>query len=221
MASSEENPDIYLGGNGGIAGVVAGMIEHCSNEGDITGYYVGGIVGGRINGFTETFMGIIACNNSGTINGTKAGGIAYKLESDHQILKCYNTGLISGTESQGGIVAAIAGNTLMLGCYNIGTFGNNDSAKAAHIVVENVKYSWESDAEIINCYWGKEDNGYKGVYFSTEDSDFNISETEDWSSVLDKLNTTDYNEKIVDEGATIYSQYEYEISGGYPVLLKK
>lgn len=219
--ADEENPDIFLAGNGGIAGYVYGIIEHCSNEGNITGYYVGGIEGGRLNGGTDNFMGIIACNNSGTITGTKAGGISYKVEGEHQILKCYNTGLISGTEVQGGIAAAIAGNTLMLGCYNIGTFGNNASAKTAHIVVEDVKYSWQNNAEIINCYWGKEETGYKGVYYSTGDSGFIVSEIEDWASMLDNLNTTDYNEKIVYEGAGIYPQYEYEISGTYPVLLKK
>lgn len=216
-----ENPEEYFSGNGGVAGRVGGTIEHCSNKGNITGVCVGGIAGGGMNGSSPThFMGIIACDNSGTITGKKAGGITYKVESQRQILKCYNTGLISGTKLQGGIAAAVAGNALMLGCYNIGTFGNNDSAITAHIVAENANY-WETDAEIFNCYWGIEENDYKGVYFATDDSGFVVSGTDDWESVLSELNTTDYDDKIVSEGKSIYPLYEYVISETYPELSKR
>ena len=73
------NGDISGEYAGGICGHTAGnsgsaTIDNCTNNGDISGDYVGGICGGSA-GFSAGSVTIDNCNNIGTISGGKAGGI--------------------------------------------------------------------------------------------------------------------------------------------------
>lgn len=86
------------------------VIERCINNGSISGTnsgdgkYAGGIVGVSLEG-NETYTGAIRnCLNTGSVNGSVAGGIAGSLETSTNVENCLNIGAVSGTPA-----GAIAG----------------------------------------------------------------------------------------------------------------
>jgi hypothetical protein len=88
------------------------VIERCINNGSVSGRnssggdYVGGIVGMSSWSYDKSYTGAIRnCLNTGTINGSVAGGIIGNLETSTKVENCLNIGLISGT-SIGGIAGA-------------------------------------------------------------------------------------------------------------------
>lgn len=105
--------------SGGIAGYHEGIITGCYNTGDITGGYVGGIVGdGHLSQTTEN------CYNTGTIMAgpnyqyVYAGGIMGRSGS---ISRCYNTGDVTANGLDGAYAGGIAGDGgAMRDCYNTG-----------------------------------------------------------------------------------------------------
>ena len=84
---------------GGIAGSNSGTVTNCNNQVEVTGTNssTGGIVGSNIGQGT-----LVACTNTGTVNGTNStGGIAGS--NDGTLNACYSTGTVNGTSSTGGI----------------------------------------------------------------------------------------------------------------------
>ena len=107
------------GYGGGIVGKCNSdvVISHCTNHADISGEYVGGIVG---NGATL----VDKCVNTGLIKGsTAAGGIAGFLVSE--ISECYNTGRVISYGNGGGIMGYTLKNITIVNCYNMGNVSGN------------------------------------------------------------------------------------------------
>ena len=100
---------------GGIVGKgnTTTVISNCSNGADISGDYVGGIIGysgGNVN----------RCCNSGYIKGNIAGGgISGTLTSG--ISECYNTGrVVAYSNANGGIIGTSVREVTIVNCYNMG-----------------------------------------------------------------------------------------------------
>lgn len=96
-------------GKGG-AGVI---ISNCSNSADISGDYVGGIVGIGCSSVTR-------CMNSGYIKGNlTGGGISGSLTSE--IRECFNTGRVAAySNGSGGIIGFSQREVTIVNCYNMG-----------------------------------------------------------------------------------------------------
>ena len=84
------------------------VIERCVNNGtisgpnDMSGDYVGGIVGISSWSWEGDYFGTVRnCLNTGTITGCVSGGIVGYLEKATNVENCLNTGTISGTPSGG------------------------------------------------------------------------------------------------------------------------
>lgn len=84
------------------------VIERCVNNGtisgpnDMSGDYVGGIVGISSWSWKGDYFGTVRnCLNTGTITGCVSSGIVGYLEKATNVENCLNTGTISGTPSGG------------------------------------------------------------------------------------------------------------------------
>lgn len=84
------------------------VIERCVNNGtisgpnDMSGDYVGGIVGISSWSWEGDYFGTVRnCLNTGTITGCVSSGIVGYLEKATNVENCLNTGTISGTPSGG------------------------------------------------------------------------------------------------------------------------
>lgn len=147
---------------GGIIGLIGECdVKDCHNDGELNGTSVGGIVGARLdrryNEQTYTFNGctnkgtitaknegggisgkenggidglcivdILKCSNSGQISGTTVGGIVGS-HSRGNINGCENTGTMDGKEDTGGIAGNIGKTTSVADCTNSGTVGGRVS----------------------------------------------------------------------------------------------
>ncbi len=100
---------------GGIAGRIDGTIMYCTNNAELRGDYVGGIM-------ADGTATITNCLNTGQINcsGSIAGGISGK---GGNISNCMNIGEINATSysSAGGIIGT-ASNSTVTNCANYGVF---------------------------------------------------------------------------------------------------
>ena len=122
---------------GGIVGTLGNVsiIEYCSNSGAVkgtgAGLYVGGIVGnsGVSNAATD-YSYIRYCYNTGSVSAvSNAGGIAGTNSGNLTIKECFNTGLISVSNSaSGGIVGYGYGLLSILNCYNTGAVKQTGSS---------------------------------------------------------------------------------------------
>ena len=104
----------YGGGIVGHAGSGANVsITNCSNNADISGFQVGGIVGYGGGKVTN-------CYNTGSIKGTNAaGGISGTVTAE--IHNCFNTGNITLYGGGGGIMGTNQRTTTIMNCYNTGS----------------------------------------------------------------------------------------------------
>ena len=130
--------------SGGIAGYVGAgyyntSIENCVNTGEVTGT---GINGGIVGWLSEGKSAIAYCSNSGTVEGSGAGGIVGKCEGT--IRYCYNSGTVNADVSGGGIAAYhLESDGKIELCYNEGNvIANSYSGGIAG----------ESSARIENVY---------------------------------------------------------------------
>ena len=100
---------------GGIIGKgnISVVVTNCSNGADISGDYVGGIIGSGCGSISR-------CSNSGYIKGNiVGGGISGTLAT--QISECYNTGrVVAYSNSCGGIVGSSIKEVSIVNCYNMG-----------------------------------------------------------------------------------------------------
>lgn len=124
---------------GGIVGNGNGKVTNCSNSGKITttGTTSGGIIGGNYGEVT-------GCYNTGFVEGnSQVGGIVGFDNSISQVSNCYNVGEITGESQIGGVIGFVSFG--MSNCYNAGVVtGVGESGSLS---------GYNSDAEIINCYY--------------------------------------------------------------------
>jgi hypothetical protein len=175
------NKGTVTGGStaGGILGRIQGsaVVSGCVNEAavSVTGGTAGGIVGyvnhaqvtvtdnhnkaaitsngyyyvGGIIGRTAQTEPLLKCSNTGTISGSaqSAGGIVGSSTSEHNLSLCYNAGDVSGTYHIGGI----AGNSkaIIADCYNTGRISasaGTENQGAGGIA------GTSANSAITNCY---------------------------------------------------------------------
>ena len=135
---------------GGIVGNGSKAIHNCSNVGLLTGFYVGGIVGGK-NSKAE----ITECFNEGSITTSGCSGGILCSSIKASIDNCYNTGAISayGETSNyfptaGGLVGIVSTRFEANNSYNVGEITGN------HHVGCLIGYATSPENIIVeNCYY--------------------------------------------------------------------
>ena len=127
-------------------------ISNCSNNGEISAQYAGGIAGyGAGYAGSATFTN---CSNTGEISGSNAGGIAGAdagaYNGSATFTSCSNTGVISGNYA-GGIAGAGAGvnngSATFTNCSNTGEI----SADSAGGIVGGNAGAYNGSATFTNC----------------------------------------------------------------------
>lgn len=132
LERSSINLDIQNGIGGIVGYIMSGEthIQKCYNVGNLSGYIVGGILGG---GRAE----IEECFNKGDVTGAYAGGIyGYLFMGEITINNCYNLGEITANDDHGGVTSGAPagpaaggiagakirsnGNVTVTYCYNAG-----------------------------------------------------------------------------------------------------
>ena len=161
---------------GGIVGKCNNtiVILNCSNNVDISGTYVGGILGygpgkvcqcfnsGYIKGNTSAggISGILTkeiteCFNMGkviTINGGDGcGGILGTTQRDVTIVNCYNTGRISGSARFSGGIGGFVVKGIVKNCYNVGDLSNNEGIVGGIIGFNNFSGTADNLYYLNNC----------------------------------------------------------------------
>jgi len=155
---------------GGIAGYAgagyySAVIEDCSNSGEVTG---AGTNGGIVGLLDKGKSSIVQCKNTGTVEGSSAGGIVGNNRG--KIIDCYNAGTVIGDADGGGIAAyQNEGEGEISKCYNEGSVISN--SYAGGIIGENgaaVSYSYNSGkvrgSGISGGIAGKNEGSIKYVY---------------------------------------------------------
>ena len=105
---------------GGIVGSVGlhNVVERCGNDATVTGTErVGGIAG------ANSYGNVRYCRNTGDVGGTSAkyvGGVIGDVQNYAEVLACYNTGSVTGSDYLGGVAGKVYVATTPLGCYNVG-----------------------------------------------------------------------------------------------------
>src|SRR6056297_2443398 len=226
--------DMY---GGGIAGVNAGIINHCSASGSINGNeIIGGLVGNNygtirnshasctINaeGIPSATGGLIGvndgilqnCFSTGTINGKNdIGGLAGANTDD--ILNCYSKTSVNGDSVVGGLVGVNA-NGVITNSYSIGTLTGNKKLGGM------VGISYSSSAT-THSYWDKETSGIdtslEGTGRSTAEM---LSDTtylnNTWDFVCEDANGTENIWAMLDGMNDGYPILAWQYEGPVPTL---
>lgn len=145
------------------------ILSNLVNNGAITGYnYVGGIIGlnkvkisnsanhgtihavGASGGIAgRAYANIEKSYNSGNLTGAVFGGIVGTTGQSLIISDSYNTGDISASNKQAGIIADATSGTISINnCYNVGTIRNGIG-----ITDENAIYNSNANIAAHNCYY--------------------------------------------------------------------
>ena len=190
---------------GGIVGQNAYQVKNCYNVGDVSGYYVGGIVGFLSSGTAE----IEECYNEGNIFGAFAGGIfGYSRQTKVDINNCYNLGNIdadgsvSASSPAGPTAAGIASfiwrgrNGSITNCYNVGAISS--TGEAGCIMAYGTDITLENNYYINTC-----DSGGEGEAQTEE-----FMQSQAFVDLLNSGNTE-----------TIWRFDENHINGGFPILI--
>ena len=141
---------IGVGNIGGISGAGTGIIEKCTNSGDISGKerQVGGITGAIGN--ESVGCRIDECTNTGNVSGNEMSiaGIAGWTENC-TINRCCNIGTIIG---KGNYTGGIGGNvniSTINGCYNS---GNINGVGYSGGIIGRLRGTDSSPCTVTNCY---------------------------------------------------------------------
>ncbi len=125
----------FNGGNiSGSRGAVGGIVgredsnsnrlhvKNCYNTGSVTARSECGGLVGWFEGGNDSICEIVDCYNTGNIKSTVsgAGGIFGSFSGNATIMRCFNTGIISGVSHGGGIGSYCRGVTIVDNCYNTG-----------------------------------------------------------------------------------------------------
>ena len=133
---------------GGISGSGAYQVFNCYNVGNLSGMYVGGIVGGRSSAWE-----IVECYNEGDITASSWGGGICSYAKGTTVNNCYNTGSVAGTADPsswspaiGGLVGVSQSSCTITNSYNAGVVSSTNSVgcligyPTGNIIVENCYY---------------------------------------------------------------------------------
>lgn len=140
--------------------VFSGLIRNCENNGDVVGYYVGGIASDCWNEIlAESTITIEDCVNNAQINGEYVGGIiGYMNGVKNNIAdlnNCVNNGSIYADEEAGGIVAN-AEYAVIDNCVNnayVETNGYIAGGIVADANGELVVQNCENNGDVYIAYW--------------------------------------------------------------------
>lgn len=136
----------------GIAVYNSGVIRNCVNKGMITGATsVAGIVASSNGGDS-----ILYCHNEGEIisSGSNVGGIlgGNKLSTTPMVMiGCYNTALITGKGSIGGVAGQLAAGSELIDCYNTADVVSSSSSNVGGVAGQQ---GWRNGyvARMVRCY---------------------------------------------------------------------
>lgn len=116
--------------NGIVGGICAttnyvGQVNLCGNYANLSGYYVGGIIG-QVNG--SNICNMDRCFNNGVIKSyNKAGGLIGQVsKADLNVESSYNIGDVSGIDA-GGIAGDVSGDIVINNSYNAGLVTSNSN----------------------------------------------------------------------------------------------
>lgn len=136
----------------GIAVYNSGVIRNCVNNGMITGATsVAGIVASSNGGDS-----ILYCHNEGEIisSGSNVGGIlgGSKLSTTPMVMiGCYNTALITGKGSIGGVAGQLAAGSELIDCYNTADVVSSSSSSVGGVAGQQGCRNGYV-ARMIRCY---------------------------------------------------------------------
>ncbi len=103
---SVKGSGIYVGG---VVGNNGGSVTNCYNTGEVSGNYVGGVVGMNNSGDSSASASVTNCYNTGTVTGNRVGGVVgYNISS---VTNCYNTGSVTVTGSDGRVGGVVGLNS--------------------------------------------------------------------------------------------------------------
>ena len=186
---------VDISGNyvGGILGHGTGKVVHCFNSGYIKGNNsAGGISGMMAREITECFnMGRVITIN----NGDGCGGIIGTSQRDMTIVNCYNTGRIGGSARFSGGIGGFVVKGTVKNCYNVGDLSNNEGVVGGIIGFNNFN--------------GTADNLY---YLNSS-----VSE-----SIGTAMSDTDMREEtfvaVLNKDTNVWGYDKDNVNDGYPVL---
>ena len=146
---------------GGVCGGSNGMIESCYNTGKVSGNTAGGVCG-------VAMCRIKNCCNKGTVTGTgNVGGVCGQNDSINPIENSYNTGTVNGTNAGG--VSGYNNFGTITNCYFLsGTAGNGIGTGSGTVTnveeKDNRAFSFGEVAWLLNegqepKPWGQGTNG--------------------------------------------------------------
>lgn len=202
---------------GGIVGKgnTGVVITNCSNGADISGDYVGGIVGNSCGSVSQ-------CYNSGYIKGNVVGG-GISGTMTLRISECYNTGrVVAYNTGGGGIIGSSQREVTITNCYNMGR------------VYGTAQYAGGIGGSIIkglvkNCYNAGDLTGSQGTTGGIIGSSFNG--TVNNSYYLNTCGGEDLGEALTDiemrdeafvgilnNGTDVWGFDENYLNDGYPIL---
>ena len=146
LTNSSTSSDVY---GGGIAGMVSGTIQYCSNGAtvSVTGgrSVAAGGIAGYISATADAPASFIGCSNTGNISTTDintsngadyAGGIvgyqpAMYGQGHYNVEECYNAGNVTALANAGGICGArpMGSTNVINNCWNSGTITTTTTSK--------------------------------------------------------------------------------------------
>ncbi len=133
--------------NGSIAGVNLGIIENCSADGEISGFYgVGGIIGYNCNRISNcSFSGTVSdSGSSGNGSSNSFGGVA-GVNDAGTIENCTAEGTISGQQAVGGVAGQCFNGSTITNCHSSATV-TGTSSRIGGVVGDN-----NSNSSVIAC----------------------------------------------------------------------
>ena len=155
----------------GVVGYVCNnsIVNNCSNSSNINAEMGGGIVGysnksiiinnhnlgsvegkemtGGVVGGCQDSTSILKCYNTGNVSGSlqQIGGIAGRIIGNSEINQCYNNGNVNGKTWTGGICGLVQDNSKIISCFNLNTIvGQSDNVGGVSGKIDN--------ASIEDCY---------------------------------------------------------------------
>ncbi len=170
-----------------------GIISDCTNNADLSGYYVGGITGRIENGDSGLLMGensatITGCENNGEISGYSLGGIvarAYGIEGNRVVISdCINHNNIEGYYECGGIVKETA-YAIVDNCVNNGDVSVYAGEESVGENSGGIAGDSDIDTVIKNCV----NNGH--IYADDYDAGGVMGDAEDGTQIINCINNGD------------------------------
>lgn len=206
----------YGGGIVGHAGSGANVsITNCSNNADISGFQVGGIVGYGGGKVTN-------CYNTGSIKGTNAaGGISGTVTAE--IHNCFNTGNITSYGGGGGIMGTNQRTTTIMNCYNTGSVTGDGQGIGGigGIIVKGMVKNCYNVGDVANSQ--KPAGGVIGSDFNGTADNLYYLNTCGGEGLGEPMTDTEMRDPAfvgtLNNDTDVWGYDEGEVNDGYPILI--